>query len=372
VRARDLGIRIGRAEPGRHNAITDAPGVRVGHATIISGEGPLRVGVGPVRTGVTVIVPHGGRIWTEPLFAGSHRLNGNGELTGLEWVRESGVLTSPIAITNTHSVGVVRDALIALEAGSRGPDELFWGLPVVGETWDGMLNDVNGQHVQLEHVEQAMASAGDGPVPEGGVGGGTGMICHGFKGGIGTSSRIVADGGGDYVVGVLVQANHGRRERLQVDGVPVGASIPASAVPVPGGPAAPAGGAGSIIGVVATDAPLIPTQCARLAQRVGLGVARTGGVGEHWSGDLFFAFSTANRGIPASDLSDTPDRTVQLTMLSNAYIDPLFDAVVEATEEAILNALLGARTMTGRDGITAHALDPDRLVQVLRAAGRMA
>jgi D-aminopeptidase len=372
LRARDLGIRIGRGEPGPHNAITDVPGVRIGHATIIRGEGPLRTGDGPVRTGVTVILPHEGQVWTEPLFAGSHRLNGNGEMTGLEWVRESGMLTSPIAITNTHSVGVVRDALIAVEARSRQPHELFWGLPVVAETWDGMLNDVNGQHVRPEHVERAMASAGDGPVPEGSVGGGTGMICHGFKGGIGTSSRVVAEEDGGFVVGVLVQANHGRRERLQVNGVRVGEAISASVVPLPGEPAGSPQGAGSIIGVVATDAPLIPTQCDRLAQRVGLGVARTGGVGEHWSGDLFFAFSTANRGIPSSDLSETTARTVQLTMLSNTYVNALFDAVVEATEESILNALLAAESMTGRDGITAHALDPDRLLAAIGGGGRIA
>ena len=365
MRARDLGVRIGHGRPGRQNAITDVPGVQVGHATIVRGDGPLRPGVGPVRTGVTVIVPHSGQIWAEPLFAGSHRLNGNGELTGLEWVRESGTLTSPVAITNTHSVGVVRDALIAYEARARGPHELFWALPVVGETWDGMLNDVNGQHVRPEHVEEALAAASDGPVPEGGVGGGTGMICHGFKGGIGTSSRIVGEDDGGYAVGVLVQANHGRRERLQVNGVRVGEAIPASVVPLPEEPAGSPQGSGSIIGVVATDAPLIPTQCVRLAQRVGLGVARTGGVGEHWSGDLFLAFSTANRGIPASELSDTPARTVQLTMLSNTYINALFDAVVEATEESILNAMLAAKTMTGRDGVTAHGLDPDRLLAAL-------
>lgn len=370
MRARDLGVRVGNGVPGPGNAITDVAGVRVGHATLVRGAGPLRVGEGPVRTGVTVIQPHEGSIWSEPLFAGCHRLNGNGEVTGLEWMRESGLLTSPVAITNTHSVGVVRDALIAHEVRSRPAQDLFWGLPVVGETWDGMLNDVNGQHVTAADVAAALRSAAGGPVPEGNVGGGTGMICHGFKGGIGTASRRLDAGAGGWTVGVLVQANHGRRERLRVNGAPVGERLPAEDVPLPGpdvqGPAgaAPAG-AGSIIAVVATDAPLIPTQCARLAQRCGLGVARAGGGGEHWSGDLFVAFSTANRGLPASDLGEATPVTVGLEMLSNTYITPLFDAVVEATEEAILNALLAAESMTGRDGITAHRLDPDRLLRAL-------
>lgn len=342
----------------------------MGHATLIQGAGLLRVGEGPVRTGVTVILPHEGSIWSEPLFAGCHRLNGNGELTGLEWVRESGTLTSPIALTNTHSVGVVRDSLIAYEARSRPPDELFWALPVVGETWDGMLNDVNGQHVKPEHVADAIRSATSGPVPEGNVGGGTGMICHDFKGGIGTASRRLGADAGGWTVGVLVQANHGRRERLRVEGVAVGELIPASDVPLPAPISARPPGAGSIITIVATDAPLIPTQCARLAQRCGLGIARTGGVGEHWSGDLFLAFSTANRGIPASELGEATPQTVSLTMLTNAHITPLFDMVVEATEEAILNALLAAETMTGRDGITAHRLEPDRLLAALGKPAR--
>jgi len=365
LRARDLGVRVGNGVPGPGNAITDVAGVRVGHTTLVRGEGPLRVGEGPVRTGVTVIQPHEGSIWSEPLFAGCHRLNGNGEVTGLEWMRESGLLTSPVALTNTHSVGVVRDALIAHEARGRPAQDLFWGLPVVGETWDGMLNDVNGQHVTAADVAAAIASAAGGPVPEGNVGGGTGMICHGFKGGIGTASRRLEAGVGGWTVGVLVQANHGRRERLRVNGAPVGERITAADVPLPGADAPGPAGAGSIIAVVATDAPLIPTQCARLAQRCGLGVARAGGVGEHWSGDLFVAFSTANRGLPASDLGEATPVTVGLKMLSNTYITSLFDAVVEATEEAILNALLAAETMTGRDGITAHRLDPDGLLRAL-------
>jgi D-aminopeptidase len=372
VKARDLGIRIGHGEPGPDDAITDVPGVRVGHATLIEGEGPLIVGRGPVRTGVTVILPHPDGIWTDPLFAGCHRLNGNGELTGLEWVRESGQLTSPIGLTNTHSVGVVRDALIAHEVRERPAHELFWGLPVVGETWDGVLNDVNGQHVRPEHVERALAAAAGGPVAQGNVGGGTGMVCHGFKGGIGTASRVLAEAEGGFRVGVLVQANHGRRERLRIDGVPVGEAIPTSAVPAPSPPGAGAYGAGSagsgsIIVVVATDAPLLPVQCGRLAQRAGLGIARTGGVGEHWSGDLFLAFSTANRGVGSADLGRRTPLTHQVTVLSNAHVTPLFDAVVEATEEAIVNALLSAETMTGRDGVTAHRLDPERLLAALRA-----
>ena len=366
MRARDLGIVIGSGRPGPENAITDVAGVRVGHKTLISGEGRLEMGKGPVRTGVTVIIPHEGSIWTEPLFAGCHRLNGNGEMTGLEWVRESGTLTSPVGLTNTHSVGVVRDELVAAEARERGTAELFWALPVVAETWDGMLNDINGQHVRLEHVRAALESASAGPVPEGNVGSGTGMICHGFKGGIGTASRVVAARDQTFTVGVLVQANHGRRERLQINGVQVGKALPADAIPTPGVPAA--AGAGSIIGVVATDAPLLPTQCNRLAQRVGLGVARTGGVGEHTSGDLFLAFSTGNRGLPASDLGEETALTVYVEMLSNSYITPLFDAVVEATEEAIVNALLAAETMEGRDRITAHRLDPARLLSVLGQA----
>jgi len=283
MRARALGIEVGTGVPGPGDAITDVDGVRVGHTTLIEGGGPLVVGQGPVRTGVTVILPHGGDIWTEPLFAGCHRLNGNGELTGLEWVRESGLLTSPIALTNTHNVGVVRDALIAHEVAARDGDEVLWGLPVVGETWDGVLNDINGFHVRAEHVAEAVGAATAGPVPEGSVGGGTGMISHAFKGGVGTASRVLPPDLGGFTVGVLVQANHGRRERFQVNGVPVGMVLSRDEVPAPRRPvpprAAPPDGAGSIIVVAATDAPLLPNQCERLAQRAGLGVARTGGVG---------------------------------------------------------------------------------------------
>jgi D-aminopeptidase len=334
MRARDLGIAIGDGSPGERNAITDVAGVRVGHTTLIDGAA--------VRTGVTVIVPP-----ETPLFAGCHRLNGNGELTGLEWVRESGFLTTPIGITNTFSVGIVRDAIAAKSA-----DEDAWSLPVVGETFDGFLNDIRGQHVTAADVHAALASASGGLVEEGSVGGGTGMICHGFKAGIGTASRVA----GDYVLGVLVQANYGRRRRFRVDGVPVGELI-GDRIPEP---TRVDGEAGSIIGVVATDAPLLPHQCDRLAQRAGLGVGRMGGTAAHSSGDLFFAFATGNRelGLTSGELA--------VRMLADEEIGPLYDAVIESTEEAILNAMLAAQTMTGRDGNTVHALDPDLLKEALR------
>jgi D-aminopeptidase len=335
MRARDLAIVIGDGTPGSRNAITDVAGVRVGHTTLIAGDS--------VRTGVTVIVPP-----ETPLFAGCHRLNGNGELTGLEWVRESGCLTTPVGITNTFSVGVVRDAIAAESA---DPDA--WALPVVGETYDGFLNDIRGQHVTAEHVRAALAAASGELVEEGNVGGGTGMICHGFKGGIGTASRAV-DG---CVVAVLVQANYGRRTRFRVDGVPVGELI-GERIPEP----RRGDESGSIIGVVATDAPLLPHQCDRLAQRAGLGVARMGGTGAHSSGDLFLAFATGNRGLASGE------REVALRMLSDTEISPLYDAVIESTEEAILNALLAAETMTGRDGNTAHGLEPEILREILEGA----
>ena len=363
MRGRDLGIEVGRGRPGPHNAITDVAGVRVGFTTLVSGEGPLAAGTGPVRTGVTVVVPHDGNVWEEPLFAGAHRLNGNGELTGLEWIRESGMLMSLIGLTNTHSVGVVRDTLVGVDARERSdPSRPFWALPVVGETWDGVLNDVNGMHVTAEHVLAAYEDASGGPVAEGNVGSGTGMICHEFKGGIGSSSRILEQASGGYTVGVLVQANHGRRERLTINGAPVGRALTVEEFPAPD-PAAP--GAGSIIVLVATDAPLLPGQCERVARRAAFGIARTGGVGEHWSGDLILAFSTANRGLPAGTMGAVTPLTLSLEMLADAHINALFDAVVEATEEAILNALLGAETLTGRDGLTALAIDSERLLAVL-------
>ena len=376
MRAADLGIAIGALPCGPRNAITDVAGVRVGHATLIRGEGQLVVGQGPVRTGVTVVIPHDGNPWDDGVFAGSHRLNGNGELTGLEWIRECGLLSSPIGLTNTHSLGVVRDALIAEEVRRRPPGESFFGLPVVGETFDGLLNDVNGIHVTRDHVFAAVAAASGGPVAEGNVGGGTGMVCHGFKGGIGTSSRVVEVGGAPAVVGVLVQANHGRRPRLRVNGVPVGKRIPESDVPVPQYQTASSGAArptlpplpppvtGSIIGIVATDAPLSAVQCQRLAQRAALGGARMGGAGEHTSGDLFLAFATPNRVPLRGDRAATRGT---VGTLGDGAINELFYAAIDATEEAILNALLAAETMVGRDGITAYGLDPDRLERALRA-----
>jgi D-aminopeptidase len=358
MRARDHGIVVGEGTPGPLNAITDVPGVRVGHTTIVSGSGALVVGEGPVRTGVTVVLPPAD-VWTQPVFAGAHRLNGNGEMTGLEWVRESGMLTSPLALTNTHSVGVVRDALLADMVSTRGPTA--WGLPVVAETWDGRLNDINGFHVRPEHVQAALAAVRGGPVAEGAVGGGTGMICHGFKGGIGTASRILPRAEGGHTVGVLVQANHGQRRRLSINGVPLAAAF--DDVPAPGVPGAE--GAGSIIVLVATDAPLLPHQCTRLAQRAGLGIARVGGLGEHTSGDIFLCFATGNRGMTPGDLDERPPLEFALRMFADAYISGLFEAVVEATEEAIVNALVAAETMEGRDGIVAHGLDGDRLAALL-------
>jgi D-aminopeptidase len=377
MRARDLGIRIGLGTPGPHNAITDVEGVTVGHATLIRGDGPLVVGKGPVRTGVTVVCPRGAESLREPVFAGCHRLNGNGELTGLEWVRESGLLTTPVAITNTHSVGVVRDALVAASVAGSASSDATWSLPVVGETYDGTLNDINGFHVRPEHLDAALASAAPGQVDEGAVGGGTGMVCHEFKGGIGTASRVLDADVGGYTVGSLVQANYGKRSWLRIDGVRVGEAIPTSEVPSPGDAARQprnlAPGSGSIIVVVATDAPLLPHQCERLAQRAGLGIARVGGTGGHTSGDLFIAFATGNR-VPTG--LDDEDRSIgrgsyPVRVAGDVVIDRLFDAVIEATEEAIVNALVAAETVVGRDGITAYALPHDRLREVMAGAGRL-
>ncbi|HZU20046.1 MAG TPA: P1 family peptidase [Gaiellaceae bacterium] len=334
MRSRDLGIVLGELEPGPLDAITDVAGTLVGHTTLVEGDA--------VRTGVTVVLPNEDG---SPVFAAPHRLNGNGELTGLKWVRESGLLTTPVAITNTFSVGVVRDALVRYQH-ARGRGD--WHLPVVGETYDGRLNDIEGMHVRAEHVFAAIDGARGGPVEEGGVGGGTGMIAHGFKGGIGTASRRTSGG---HVLGVLVQANHGRRSRFTVGGVNVGARL--DAIPLPGADAP----TGSIIVLVATDAPLLPHQCARIAQRAALGIGRVGGAGENSSGDLVLAWATGNR------LSTAPEQ--QLRMLNG--LDELFYAAIEATEEAILNALLAARTTTGRGGVTAHALDPELLLAALRA-----
>ena len=377
-RARDLGIVIGEGTPGPLNGITDVAGVRVGHATLISGEGPLVVGKGPVRTGATVIVTHDGDVWAEPLFAGAATLNGNGEVTGLEWVRESGLLTGPIGITNTNDVGKVRDALISSAAASHDPGAVYWVLPVAGETYDGQLNDIAGRHVQAEHVAAALEAASGGAVAEGNVGGGTGMICHEFKGGIGTASRRLPAALGGWTVGVLVQANYGRRGLLRIDGVAVGEEVPVSEVPSPWGQqrqgisaAERAPGAGSIVGIVATDAPLLPHQCARIARRAPLGVARTGGLGSTSSGDIFLAFATGNRGMPPTEQEPDGERVLSVRGLTDRALDPLFEATVEATEEAIVNALVAADTMTGRDGITAHRLPHDRLVEVMRRYGRL-
>ncbi|HEV8564285.1 MAG TPA: P1 family peptidase [Actinomycetota bacterium] len=364
TRYRDLGLTVGDLPTGPLNAITDVQGVKVGFTTLVRGDGPLVRGEGPVRTGVTMVIPHD-EIGTAPVFAGCHRLNGNGELTGLEWVRESGQLTTPVAITNTHSVGVVRDALVASAVAGPADGGSHWSLPVVGETWDGTLNDINGFHVDTEHVEAALASASGGPVAEGNVGGGTGMICHEFKGGTGTASRV-AEG---WIVGALVQANYGDRSRLRVDGAPVGRELGYDVVPSPF-EAPRDSGAGSIIVVVATDAPLLPHQLERIAQRPGLGIARVGGAGEHSSGDLFIAFSTANRGRIASDKDDGNGSPVEVEMLPDPQISELFWATIESVEEAILNALVAAETMVGPDGVTAHALPHDALVDVMRRFGR--
>ncbi|MDP9329200.1 MAG: P1 family peptidase [Actinomycetota bacterium] len=373
ARYRDLGLTVGQLPTGPLNAITDVAGVRVGMTTLIEGEGPLVLGEGPIRTGVTVIVPHDGTA-AESVFAGCHRLNGNGELTGLEWIRESGQLTTPVAITNTHSVGVVRDALISAEVRGRNDATAYWSLPVVGETYDGALNDINGMHVRPEHVFAALDAARSGPVAEGGVGGGTGMICHDFKGGTGTASRVA----GAFTVGALVQANHGERERLTVDGVPVGREIPTAEVPsawdreeaIDGALSALPPGSGSIIAILATDAPLLPHQCERLAQRAGLGIARAGGSGANSSGDIFLAFSTANRGKLQSYKVQGRGAPFDVTMLPDEEISGLFWAAIESVEEAILNALVAAETMTGRDGITAHAIDHTMLVEIMTRYGR--
>jgi D-aminopeptidase len=364
-RVRDAEIKIGHLPPGPNSAITDVAGVRVGHSTIVRGEGPLVVGEGPVRTGVTVVSPREGSTRDDPVFAGCHRLNGNGEMTGLEWVRESGVLTTPVAITNTHSVGVVRDALIAAELG--GCAEEYWSLPVVAETYDGTLNDINGQHVKAAHVREALADARGGLATEGSVGGGTGMICHEFKGGIGTASRRLADEEGGWMVGALVQANYGCRSMLRVGGAPVGRVLTTERVPSPYKEDRLSAEKGSIIVILATDAPLLPHQCERLAQRASIGLGRMGGGCEDGSGDIFLAFATGNGGIPRAGLSQLP-ATIPLQMLPNERMTPLFYAAAEATEEAILNALLTAGTVTGRDGITAYGLEPDLLLGALDEA----
>ena len=356
LRARDLGIPF-EGSPGPLNAITDVQGVEVGHVTLISGKGKLVVGKGPVRTGVTAILSRG-RNSIDPVFAAWFALNGNGEMTGTTWVEESGFLEGPVMITNTHSVGTVRDAVIAWQR-SRGTTFQPWMLPVVAETYDGFLNDINGFHVKEEHVFQALDGAKAGPVGEGSVGGGTGMVAHGFKGGIGTSSRILDEGRGGYTVGVLVQANYGGRSQFTVAGVPVGREI-TDLTREQGDE-----DTGSIIIVVATDAPLLPHQLKRVVRRAALGVARNGGIGGNGSGDIFIAFSTANPGAAIQS------EVVSLQMIPNSRITPVFSATVQATEEAIINAIVAAETMTGRDGNTVYGLPHERLKEVMKKYNRL-
>jgi len=363
-RARDLGVPFD-GTPGLFDAITDVRGVEVGHTTLISGDGPLKVSEGPVRTGVTVLFPRG-KTNADPVYAGWFSQNGNGEMTGTTWVEESGFLEGPVAITNTHSVGVVRDSIIAWSL-KHPMFHQDWSLPVVAETWDGWLNDINGFHVKQEYVFSALDSAQGGAVPEGAVGGGTGMICYGFKGGIGTASRVLPKEAGGYTVGVLVQCNCGRRPQLTIAGVPVGKEI-SEGVPYSmfkdDATGARQGDLGSIIIIIATDAPLIPTQLKRLARRATMGLARTGSTSGNGSGDIFLAFSTAN-----AHANDEPGpNTVQT--VANGRISPLFNATVEATEEAIVNAMVGAKTMTGIDGHTVPGLPHQRLQEVLKKYGR--
>jgi L-aminopeptidase/D-esterase-like protein len=359
-RARDLGVPFD-GTPGPRNSITDVAGVEVGQTTLISGEGALVPGKGPVRTGVTIVLPRG-KASSDPVFAGWYALNGNGEMTGTTWLQEGGFLEGAVLITNTHSVGTVRDASVAwhLKHFPKEAEDANFSLPVVAETWDGFLNDINGFHVTPEDVFQAFDSASS-EVAEGNAGGGTGMISYGFKGGIGTASRKLDAKAGGYTVGVLVQSNHGRRARLTIAGVPVGQEIP-DLLPRPG---KHPDGQGSIIIVVATDAPLLPHQLERLARRAALGVGRVGGAGENTSGDIFIAFSTANPG------AANPDGVAHLDMLPNDRLDPLLGATVDATEEAIVNAMIAAETMSGADGNTVYALPHDRLRDILKKYNRL-
>lgn len=363
LRARGCGLRL-PGTPGPLNAITDIAGLEVGFTTLIDGEGPLVVGRGPVRTGVTAILPRGRAGAARPVLAGAAMLNGNGEMTGSWWLEEVGRCEVAVTITNTHAVGTARDATVrwAVESGLFGAGQ-DWGLPVAAETYDGWLNDINGFHVRPEHVLAALDGARGGPVEEGSVGGGTGMICYGFKGGTGTASRRVVAAGGERVVGVLVQANFGRTEDLVVAGVPVVAALAGRPAPAT---AVDTGGAGSVIAVVATDAPLLPHQLKRLARRVPVGLARTGTYGQHSSGDIFLALTTANGA--AAEPSEVP---IALAMLPEESLDPLFQAVAEAVEEAVLNALFANTAMTGIDGRRVEALPVDAVVAMLAAAGRL-
>ena len=357
-RARDLGVPFEGA-PGPLNAITDVAGVEVGHTTLIAGEGELKLGVGPVRTGVTAILPRGKKS-TQPVFAAWFSLNGDGEMTGTTYIDDLGYLEGPVMITNTQSVGVVRDAVTAwcLEQKLFPPEEYCWSLPVVAETWDGYLNDINGFHVKLEHARAALDSAQAGAVEEGNVGGGTGMICNEFKGGIGTASRKLEERFGGYTVGVLVQCNYGLRRTLRIAGAPVGQEITEGSFR--------SGDGGSIIIVVATDSPLLPHQLKRVARRASLGLGRNGSYSGNGSGDIFIAFSTAN---PAAAV---PTGTASLTMLPNERLNPIFEATVQATEEAVNNAMVAAETMTGVSGHRVIALPHDRLRDALRKYNRLA
>ena len=352
-RARDLGVPFD-GEPGPLNAITDVAGVAVGHTTVIEDFANGH----KARTGVTAILPRGRADIRTPVFGGWFSLNGNGEMTGTTWIDEGGFMEGPVFITNTHSVGVVRDAAIAWSV-KQGKTFQPWSLPVVAETWDGTLNDINGFHVKPEHVVQAIESAATGRVPEGNVGGGTGMICYEFKCGTGTASRKLPPQAGGYTVGVLVQANHGRRPELRIAGVPVGQEIPVPATPKAGGLPPMADEQGSIIIVVATDAPLLPHQLERIARRATMGLARTGATSGNGSGDIFLAFSTENHGVAAAP------REIHVNMLSNSRISALFSATVEATEEAIINAMIGAGTMTGVDGNRVDAIPHEKVRELM-------
>ena len=364
-RARDLGVPFDGAT-GPLNAITDVTGLEVGQTTLISGQGKLQQGVGPIRTGVTAILPRGKSDET-PVFAGYFAQNGNGEMTGTAWVEESGFAEGPVLITNTHSVGTVRDAVIKWQVARNTQKHLFntlWSLPIVAETWDGYLNDINGFHVTDRDAFQALNGAQSGPVAEGAVGGGTGMVCYGFKGGIGTSSRKLSQKAGGYTVGVLVQCNCGRRPLLRIAGVPVGQEI-TDKVPYARNEPLIGQDVGSIIIIVATDAPLVATQLKRLARRATLGLGRTGSVSGNGSGDLFLAISVANHDVKSEGLSD-------VRMLGNDSLDPVFEATVEATEEAIVNAMVAAKTMVGINRNTVIGLPHDKLVEVLRKYNRLA
>jgi D-aminopeptidase len=363
-RARDLGVPFD-GTPGPLNAITDVPGVAVGHTTLISGQGKLVIGKGPVRTGVTAVLPRGKDSMMDPVFAGSFSQNGNGEMTGTAWVEESGFLEGPVMITNTHSVGVVRDAMIQwrVNHGQPDPSGYWWSLPVVAETWDGWLNDINGFHVKPEHAFHAIDSAHSGPVEEGAVGGGTGMVCNGYKGGIGTSSRVLTPKEGGYIIGVLVQCNYGSRQNLRVAGIPVGREI--SSEDPYAYQLSPISEQGSIIIVIATNAPLLPTQLKRLARRATLGIGRDGSISGNGSGDLFIAFSTANAG------ASSATKAVDVKMLPNDSLDSVFAATVQATEEAIINAMVAAESMTGIENHHVTALPHDQLRAVLKKYNRL-